>query len=1010
MFEDPKKGAESFAKSTHDLTLAEYDLIVAMQEQGRQGEAQLLLGEKLSTWTNKHKEEVGLLAFTYRWWKSAISEADTELGKILMGTHSLQEVIAAQERSIESSRKLGIDPGVIKMAEEKLELLKGELAILGIQTKEREEQSKLNDADLANRKLVAASDQGRLATLQNQMKAIADTVRIGADADVAMQASVTVQKQIDELMDRMGTKGRQRAQEQIELQSRLNEISIAAAQKANDHELKMGAITKERHDQNKLDLDLRKNGIEQVKEAELAAISSVISGERRKHQLKLQELVAEAEAIKLQGGYATDEEKKKSLDDALKKQQELDKHELDALDKKIAAQQLYNAEIGKTQAQKDIEKQLVEESGTRELEIQAEAFRNVVALNILSADELKIYQEKLTTLDAEIEKRKVLATLLGQASVLQKQADGIKETKASWKRLTDDVERSLTDALMHGFDKGKGFLQSFTDSIKNSLKSSIISIGVRAVVSPIMGAIGSALGIAGDAASGGGGGMSGTSMLSLGSSAYSLAGGSSLYSSFAMSGMGQALGLSTAGSMIAPAAGTIVSGAAGSIPTVFAANMGTVIGGTAEAVGTTAAAGSMTALGSAIPYVGAAIAIASALGLFGGGNDNAEPAGPPNQYWVNLKGMASGLAAKGGASYGYMGRRNDGGEYDGSGGFSAAQQASISSTIAGLFAGYKSIASNMGLKLPDLVSNTPGSASFTGSNGEMVGSRVGTSLADALTKSLDDLSMAIAMKMIPNLKSFQATGETLTATVQRLNQEFNLTNQITALSGKDGTAVFGKGNLKDRDQLVSMLGGLSNASSSVGSYYNAYHSQAERTADTRASIASTLRSLGIADAPTTRGQFRTLVESQDLATESGRRMYATLISVADAFAGITDAAANVSKALDPFDESRFKTLAAYRYANLRAGRVPAFAAGGSFDGGIRVVGESGPEVEFTGPSRIASNADSRRLLDNSQVVREVQLLRDDLRRGQLVMAQHLRVMSQVHKSWDGNGLPATRTV
>jgi hypothetical protein len=44
--------------------------------------------------------------------------------------------------------------------------------------------------------------------------------------------------------------------------------------------------------------------------------------------------------------------------------------------------------------------------------------------------------------------------------------------------------------------------------------------------------------------------------------------------------------------------------------------------------------------------------------------------------------------------------------------------------------------------------------------------------------------------------------------------------------------------------------------------------------------------------------------------------------------------------------------------------VRGYASGGFHSGGLRVVGENGPELEFTGPSRIVSNNDTKRLLDN----------------------------------------------
>ena len=45
-----------------------------------------------------------------------------------------------------------------------------------------------------------------------------------------------------------------------------------------------------------------------------------------------------------------------------------------------------------------------------------------------------------------------------------------------------------------------------------------------------------------------------------------------------------------------------------------------------------------------------------------------------------------------------------------------------------------------------------------------------------------------------------------------------------------------------------------------------------------------------------------------------------------------------------------------------------FALGGYHAGGLRLVGERGPELEVTGPSRIYSNSDTTAMLDNSKVV------------------------------------------
>lgn len=66
----------------------------------------------------------------------------------------------------------------------------------------------------------------------------------------------------------------------------------------------------------------------------------------------------------------------------------------------------------------------------------------------------------------------------------------------------------------------------------------------------------------------------------------------------------------------------------------------------------------------------------------------------------------------------------------------------------------------------------------------------------------------------------------------------------------------------------------------------------------------------------------------------------------------------------------------YSWADARG--LPRFATGGFHSGGLRIVGERGPEIEYTQPSRIFSNAESKRLLDLSEVVAELKQLREEL--------------------------------
>lgn len=48
--------------------------------------------------------------------------------------------------------------------------------------------------------------------------------------------------------------------------------------------------------------------------------------------------------------------------------------------------------------------------------------------------------------------------------------------------------------------------------------------------------------------------------------------------------------------------------------------------------------------------------------------------------------------------------------------------------------------------------------------------------------------------------------------------------------------------------------------------------------------------------------------------------------------------------------------------------IPRFASGGFHSGGMRIVGERGPELEFTGPSRIVSNSDTKQIFDSEGII------------------------------------------
>ena len=97
-------------------------------------------------------------------------------------------------------------------------------------------------------------------------------------------------------------------------------------------------------------------------------------------------------------------------------------------------------------------------------------------------------------------------------------------------------------------------------------------------------------------------------------------------------------------------------------------------------------------------------------------------------------------------------------------------------------------------------------------------------------------------------------------------------------------------------------------------------------------------------------------------------------------------------------------------------RAQQFAMGGMFGGGFRMVGERGPEIEATGPSRIFSTKQTAELFRNPELVEEVRSLRAEVaglrsenRQIQASNSKYVKRNYDINRKWDTEGLPTTRT-
>lgn len=90
--------------------------------------------------------------------------------------------------------------------------------------------------------------------------------------------------------------------------------------------------------------------------------------------------------------------------------------------------------------------------------------------------------------------------------------------------------------------------------------------------------------------------------------------------------------------------------------------------------------------------------------------------------------------------------------------------------------------------------------------------------------------------------------------------------------------------------------------------------------------------------------------------------------------------------------------------------IQQYANGGLHSGGLRIVGENGPELEATGASRIYNANQLSDMMGGGATAEEVKALRDELKLAMYQIAKNTGKSYDLMNRWDGDGLPETRDV
>lgn len=598
-----------------------------------------------------------------------------------------------------------------------------------------------------------------------------------------------------------------------------------------------------------------------------------------------------------------------------------------ALDASIDKAREELAAIGQTADAKDLLRAKSLELAAQQADETAAVYETAQAWSALNDDAAaaSFYERAKASSEERARKLRDLASIETQQAAKREAVRAAEDSKRAWEDFARDIERSLTDSLMRGFEAGKGFGDNFVDSLKNTLKTAALKVMVQAIVSPVMNTAGQLLGFA-PAGSPGGGAASVASAMGLANNALSLYSGATSLLSY---GQAAYAGYGLSASEAAAAANAYYS--AGYYGTGAAIQAGSAVG--------SAAAGSGAAAGSAAGGAAGGSAAAGSAAAAEGGSAAAGSA--------SAAGASSGLATAGAyAAYAYigyqignyLGKQMFGGKVSMNGtglmgtltynGFESLANYADMHRSGGWFKSGKDWTNSSALDdaqleyyrnliahvddpfrtLNNAAGGNEGMLYDRGAGWRYSFKKAVSSEADV--KALfDEVSESLGHVLLPELEKFRLEGEKLYQTAARMQDAVVVTNNLADVLGKDMKSAFGAlgvESLDARQAVVAAAGGLEALKGGVASYYESFLDESERLGRLGSQISQAFAGLSIA-MPTSKDAFRSLVESLDLTAVSGQHALGVMLQVAPVFSQWADAVGQNAEVLKNFytDQERF---------------------------------------------------------------------------------------------------------
>lgn len=500
-------------------------------------------------------------------------------------------------------------------------------------------------------------------------------------------------------------------------------------------------------------------------------------------------------------------------------------------------------------------------------------------------------------------------------------------------RTSETIERSLTDALLRGFESGKSFAKNLRDTIANMFKTLVLRPIISAVVNPVAGAITGALGLAGTASAG-------TSALGAVSTAAS---GASLLGNAAglLGGAGTAAGYGFSALMSGNGLGALSGGLGMLTSGGPAAIMAQGVGMIAGVLGPIA-----LGIGALTAIIGKTKGETRTGGQFGVAFDGSVTNQRRGQTYT-IEGQqfdrdfTNGLqtALKDGIAYRLEGdpvaqesaiREAVAGTASGINGFLKALGSSA--TLTGFSAGFETSTKDRGGNFAGGTFNNGATFGESGKGDNYAGTlyeKFSTNSPDfktALENFALDLKQSTIQALqtvsdIPQavqklLKGVDAEGLTEDATnklLESINAQIVGVNQFKdALKGM-GLDTLAALSFDAAAGLAEVSGGFDKLLGNLQTYYTNFFTGEEQRANLQRSLAEQLSTLGLRlpdiNSSNARDQFRALVSTAEKdMSESGRKTYATLLALSGAFASITEAAQTTTQTLDQQRQAYYGAL------------------------------------------------------------------------------------------------------